>query len=112
MATSRCASPTRTPRQDGCYNYGVADFQHPVGMAAGFFRGTRSFWVARNRPENMLWVYLHFDRTVLGAAAAARRRAEDQVIGKLEHDILLREPLLRIRPLLGQLHDARARHHR
>src|SRR5437899_2112190 len=32
------------PLDDACYNYGVADFTHPLDMTAGFFRGTHSFW--------------------------------------------------------------------
>src|SRR6476661_7442191 len=28
------------PNDDACYNYGVADFTHPIDMTAGFFRGT------------------------------------------------------------------------
>src|SRR5215469_3111584 len=35
------------PTEDECYNYGVADFSHPLDMTAGFFRGTHSFWVAK-----------------------------------------------------------------
>ena len=29
------------PRQNACYNYGIGDFHHPIGMATGFFRGTQ-----------------------------------------------------------------------
>ena len=77
------------PSQDVCYNYGVADFQHPIGMAAGFFRGTHSFWVSKESPDNMLWVYLHFDRTVWVQALPLDDAQKKQVIDKLEHDILL-----------------------
>jgi hypothetical protein len=77
------------PSQDACYNYGVADFQHPIGMAAGFFRGTHSFWVDKMAPENMLWVYLHFDRTVWVQPLPLDDAQKIQVIGKLEHDILI-----------------------
>lgn len=76
------------PRQDACYNYGVGDFAHPVGMALGFFRGTRSFYVAKEAPENTLWVYLHFDRTVWVQPLPLDAAQKQQVIDKLEHDIL------------------------
>jgi hypothetical protein len=75
------------PEQDACYNYGVADFQHPLSMAAGFFRGTHSFWVSKEAPDNMLWVYLHFDRTVWVQPLPLDDAQKIQVIGKLEHDI-------------------------
>jgi len=76
------------PREDGCYNYGVGSFQHPAGMAIGFFRGTHSFWVEREPPENMLWVYLHFDRTVWVQPLPLDDAQKQQVIDKLDHDIL------------------------
>jgi len=76
------------PREDGCYNYGVGDFAHPVGMATGFFRGTRSFYVAKEPPENTLWVYLHFDRTVWVQPLPLDDAQKQQIIAKLEHDIL------------------------
>jgi uncharacterized protein DUF4105 len=76
------------PREDACYNYGVGDFAHPVGMAVGFFRGTRSFYVAKEPPENTLWVYLHFDRTVWVQPLPLDDAQKQQIIDKLEHDIL------------------------
>src|SRR5882757_11034762 len=45
-------------RDDVCYNYGVGDFQHPIGMAWGFLRGGGSFWVAKTSVRDMLWIYL------------------------------------------------------
>ncbi len=77
------------PEEDSCYNYGVADFQHPLGMAAGFFRGTHSFWVDKMAPDNMLWVYLHFDRTVWVQPLPFDDAQKKQVIDKLESDIRL-----------------------
>ncbi len=74
------------PRQDTCYNYGVADFQHPIGRAAGFFRGTNSFYVASEPPVNLLWVYLHFDRTVWVQPLPLDDAQKQQVIAKLESD--------------------------
>ena len=76
------------PGRDACYNYGVADFQHPAGMAIGFFRGTHSFWVDKMPPENMLWVYLHYDRTVWVQPLPLDDAQKQQVIAKLEHDVL------------------------
>src|SRR3569623_1569967 len=76
------------PGRDACYNYGVADIQHPAGMAIGFFRVTHSFWVVKMPPENMLWVYLHYDRTVWVQPLPLDDAQKQQVIAKLEHDIL------------------------
>src|SRR5689334_14058185 len=52
------------PNQDVCYNYGIGDFHEPIKMAAGFFRGTNSFWVGPQDPMQMLGIYLYGDRTV------------------------------------------------
>jgi hypothetical protein len=52
------------PRDTTCYNYGIGDFRHAGSMAWGFFRGTNSFWVGHQDPEEMLWVYHHADRSI------------------------------------------------
>src|SRR5215831_13363520 len=55
----------RVPRKDDrCYNYGIGDFHEPIKMTWGFFRGANSFWVGKDTPQNMLQVYLYFDRTI------------------------------------------------
>jgi hypothetical protein len=77
------------PDQDACYNYGVADFQHPLGMATGFFRGTPSFWADKEAPINMLWTYLRTDRTIWVQPLPLDDAQKKQVIDKLEHDILI-----------------------
>ncbi len=74
------------PRVD-CYNYGVANFLHPLAMAAGFFRGTHSFWVARMDPEEMLWVYVHADRTIWVQPLPLTTDQKKQVEQKLQSDI-------------------------
>jgi hypothetical protein len=71
-----------------CYNYGVADFQHPLGMTAGFFRGTHSFWVAKMDPGEMLATYLYADRTIYVQPLPLNAAQKQEVIAKLEHDIL------------------------
>jgi len=76
------------PRDDRCYNYGVGDFHHPLGMAWGFFRGGGSFWVAKASVNDMLWVYLHNDRTIWAQPLPLSPEQKQQVIAKLEHDIL------------------------
>jgi hypothetical protein len=73
---------------DGCYNYGIADFHHPVNMAWGFFRGTHSFWVGKDLPENMLEIYRYFDRTIWVQPLPLDAAQKTKVITKLEDDIL------------------------
>jgi hypothetical protein len=76
------------PREDACYNYGVASFEHPVAMAAGFFRGTHSFWVEKMDPDFMLSIYTSRDRTVWVQPLPLDAAQKKDVIDKLEHDIL------------------------
>lgn len=73
---------------DACYNYGVGDFHDPAAMAWGFFRGTHSFWVEKMEPEHMLQVYRYFDRTVWAQIIPLTPDQVQQVIKKLEIDIL------------------------
>jgi hypothetical protein len=76
------------PSQDTCYNYGIGDFHHPMKMATGFFRGTKSFWVGPQDPFQMLGVYLFADRTVWVQPLPLTSEQEQLVIKKLELDIL------------------------
>ncbi|MEO7736379.1 MAG: DUF4105 domain-containing protein [Kofleriaceae bacterium] len=76
------------PRDDVCYNYGVGDFQHPIGMAWGFLRAGGSFWVAKTSVPEMLWVYRHTDRTIWMQPLPLTPEEKQKVIAKLEHDIL------------------------
>jgi hypothetical protein len=76
------------PGRDVCYNYGIAEFHKPLSMAWGFFRGTRSFWVGPQRPHHMLAIYTHADRTVWVQPLPLTAAQKQQVIAKLEHDIL------------------------
>jgi Domain of unknown function (DUF4105) len=73
---------------DRCYNYGIGDFRHPLGMAWGFFRGTQSFWVGKASVSDMLSIYLHADRTIWVQPLPLTAEQKKQVIAKLEHDIL------------------------
>jgi hypothetical protein len=73
---------------DACYNYGIGDFHHPLAMAWGFFRGEHSFWVGKSSPEDMLQVYLYFDRTIWVQELPLDEAQRQKVIAKLEHDIL------------------------
>lgn len=75
------------PRQDVCYNYGVGDFQNPLGMAWGFFRGTHSFWVAKQSRRQMLWIYEHADRTIWAQPIPLTKEQKAKVLAKLEYDI-------------------------
>ncbi|MCW5807338.1 MAG: DUF4105 domain-containing protein [Deltaproteobacteria bacterium] len=75
-------------RVDECYNYGVATFDKPLGMAWGFFRGTHSFWVAKDAPYRMLHVYLAYDRTIYAQPLTnLTDKQVEEVITQLEHDV-------------------------
>ena len=73
------------PRHD-CYNYGVGDFQHPMKMAWGFFRGTQSFYVKRDDLGDMMFVYLYADRTIWIQPLPLTREQVDVVKAALAHD--------------------------
>ncbi|HEU0030693.1 MAG TPA: DUF4105 domain-containing protein [Kofleriaceae bacterium] len=74
--------------RDVCYNYGVGDFGHPLGMAWGFFRGTKSFWVGKIAADPMLDIYRDADRSIWVQPLPLSREQKQQVIAKLESDIL------------------------
>jgi hypothetical protein len=74
--------------QDACYNYGIGDFHHPLGMAWGFLRATGSFWVGKSSVGDMLSIYQYADRTIWVQPLPLTREEKDKVIAKLEHDIL------------------------
>jgi len=76
------------PRDDRCYNYGIGDFRHPLGMAWGFFRGTGSFWVGKSSVADMRWPYENADRTIWVQPLPLTAAQKQQVIDKLELDIL------------------------
>ncbi|MFT3694948.1 MAG: DUF4105 domain-containing protein [Kofleriaceae bacterium] len=82
------ASAMRAPQADDyCYNYGIGDFHEPLKMVWGFFRGTHSFWVGKDTPPNMLYVYKHFDRTIWAQKLPLDDKQKAQIIAKLEDDI-------------------------
>ncbi len=74
--------------EDACYNYGVGDFHDPGAMAWGFFRGTHSFWVDKQPPEDMLRIYRYVDRTIWAQVIPLGPEQVQKVIAKLETDIL------------------------
>jgi hypothetical protein len=76
------------PRQDVCYNYGIAEFHHPLSMTWGFFRQTNSFWVGKIPANQMLDVYRYADRTIWVQPLPLNAEQKKQVLDKLEHDIL------------------------
>jgi hypothetical protein len=76
------------PREDACYNYGIADFHEPLKMTWGFFRGTNSFWVGKMDPQEMLSIYRYADRAIWVQPLPLTPGQKQQVIAKLEHDIL------------------------
>ncbi len=78
----------QNPMDDACYNYGVADFSHPLDMTAGFFRGTHSFWVEKMDPGFMLEIYRRADRTIWMQPLPLTAEQKQKVIAKLEDDIL------------------------
>ncbi|HET9989481.1 MAG TPA: DUF4105 domain-containing protein [Kofleriaceae bacterium] len=73
---------------DRCFNYGIADFQHPITMAWGFVRGTHSFWVGTESPVGMLRRYSATDRTIWVQPLPLDAAQKTKVIAKLEDDIL------------------------
>jgi hypothetical protein len=75
-------------REDACYNYGIGDFHHPLGMTWGFFRGTHSFWVGKMNPDQMLAIYRYADRTIWVQPLPLTPEQKTKVIAKLERDIL------------------------
>jgi Domain of unknown function (DUF4105) len=75
------------PQDSVCYNYGIGDFQHAGSMAWGFFRGTNSFWVGRQDPGEMLWVYHHNDRSIWIQPLPLSKDEVAKVIDKLEYDV-------------------------
>ncbi len=76
------------PQDDVCYNYGIGDFKEPLGMAAGFFRGTKSFWVGKQYPDEMLAVYRRTDRTIWVQPLPLTAAQKTKVLEKLEYDVL------------------------
>jgi hypothetical protein len=76
------------PRNDRCYNYGIGDFHHPAAMAWGFFRGTGAFWVGKSSVAEMLSIYLFADRTIWVQPLRLTPEQTQQIIDKLEYDIL------------------------
>jgi hypothetical protein len=75
------------PRDDRCYNYGIGDFHHPLGMAWGFFRGTGSFWVGEMHINQMLQIYTDADRTVWVQPLPLTAEEKQKVLAKLKFDI-------------------------
>jgi hypothetical protein len=75
-------------RQDACYNYGIGDFHHPIGMATGFFRGTQSFWVGKMNPHQMLNIYRYADRSIWVQPLPLTPEQKKKVIDKLERVIM------------------------
>lgn len=73
---------------DRCYNYGIGDFHHPIGMATGFFRGSNSFWAGRMDVSEMLGVYLYADRTIWVQPLPLTPAQRTKMIDKLDFDIL------------------------
>ncbi|HEY4181303.1 MAG TPA: DUF4105 domain-containing protein [Kofleriaceae bacterium] len=69
-----------------CFNYGVGDFAHPLKMAWGFFRADGSFYVDRQSPSNMLWIYRHTDRTIWAQRLPLTQEQKAKAIKKLEAD--------------------------
>jgi Domain of unknown function (DUF4105) len=73
---------------DACYNYGIGDFQHPVSMGVGFFRGTNSFWAGEMDPRFMFSIYQSADRTIWVQPLPLSPDEVQKVIVRLKSDIL------------------------
>lgn len=83
-----CVSYPGERNRDRCYNYGIGDFRHPVGMGWGFFRGTNSFWAGADTPSDMLYIYRYTDRTIWSQRLPLTLEQKQKIIAKLEFDIL------------------------
>ncbi|HEY4242208.1 MAG TPA: DUF4105 domain-containing protein [Kofleriaceae bacterium] len=77
-----------SPDEDECYNYGIGDFAKPVAMGWGFLRGEKSFWAGKEEPMNMLWVYVHFDRSIWVQDLHLTEDQRVSMMKKLESDVL------------------------
>jgi hypothetical protein len=75
-------------REPDCYNYGIGDFRDPVKMGWGFFRGAQSFWAGKLPFSQMMAVYFEFHRTIWKQLLPLTADQKQQVIVKLESDIL------------------------
>jgi len=73
---------------DRCFNYGYADFLHPLKMSWGFVRGTHSFWAGTQTPEALYENYLEEDRTIWVQPIPLDAAQKTKLIAKLEDDIL------------------------
>ena len=73
---------------DRCFNYGVADFDHPLAMAWGFVRGTHSFWVIKDIPWSLEHHYRVTDRTIWTQELPLDAAQKTKLIAKLEDDVL------------------------
>lgn len=74
-------------RENACYNYGIGDFHDPLNMVWGFFRGTDSFWVGKQDPLGMIYVYQNADRTVWVQDLPLSGEQQENILRKLEFDI-------------------------
>jgi len=75
-------------KNDICYNYGIGNFHQPGAMAWGFFRGAKSFWAGEQEVDDLIRIYAGADRTVWAQPIPLTAEQKQQVIKKLEHDIL------------------------
>ncbi|MEO8549081.1 MAG: DUF4105 domain-containing protein [Kofleriaceae bacterium] len=73
---------------DRCFNYGNADFEHPLTMASGFVRGTHSFWVTQDLPWQLWHHYRVTDRTIWAQELPLDAAQKTKLIAKLEDDVV------------------------
>ena len=73
---------------DRCFNYGMADFEHPLAMSWGFVRGTHSFWVGKDLPWQLWHHYRTTDRTIWAQELPLDAAQKTELIAKLEDDTL------------------------
>lgn len=74
------------PEQDTCYNYGIAEFEHPLKMAEGFFRGTHSFWAGAEPMLEMFSIYWNAHRPIWVQPLPLTASQKAEVIAKLKAD--------------------------
>lgn len=83
-----CITGHPNRRVNTCYNYGIGDFAKPAGMAWGFFRGTKSFWVGKQSWPEVYATYADRDRTIWAQRLPLTPEQVQKVVDKLEHDVL------------------------
>lgn len=77
----------RRDLRSACFNYGVTNFDDPVGLAWGFLRTKQAFWVEAVDLNWLLQVYAAADRTIWRQTLPLSAQGVAQVVARLSHDV-------------------------